>query len=392
MYLDEICGSWMDSPFWQKSFLVRNDADLKTIKGCPIKEVWIDTQKGKDISSRGSSENEIESESRTDQALAKVARQQADLEPRISFEAELEQAKKIQTRATAEVSTMFREVRMGGALRAENALPLTNEIYLSVVRNPGALISLTRLKTKNNYTYMHSVAVCALMIALARQMGLEEDETKLLGMAGLLHDVGKIAIAEEILDKPGRLTDDEFNLIKTHPERGWEMLKDSVGVDDVSLDVCLHHHERMDGKGYPEKLDADSLSMFAKMGAVCDVYDAISSDRSYKEKWTPAESIRKMASWKDGHFDALIFDSFVKTIGIYPVGSLLKLKSGRLGVVVGQSDQSLLRPAVKVFFSTTAKSHIKPLLIDLGKTEDEVLSIEEPSLYGFNMQEIVDRL
>jgi putative nucleotidyltransferase with HDIG domain len=304
------------------------------------------------------------------------------------FEEELENARRIQTKAATVVTSMFNEVRMGNALQTENAIPLANEIYLSVVRNPSALISLTRLKTKDDYTYMHSVAVCALMIALGRKMGVDEDTVKSLGMAGLLHDVGKMVIPDLILNKSGKLTEEEFGLIKSHPERGWEMLKESEDVDDIARDVCLHHHERVDGTGYPEKLTGDNLSLFAKMGAVCDVYDAITSNRSYKDGWSPAESIRKMASWKNGHFDEKVFNAFVSTVGIYPAGTLIKLSSGRLGVVTDQSNQGLLKPIVKVFYSTTTMSNIPPKILNLAKSSETITSLEDPATWNIDLKPI----
>ena len=141
--------------------------------------------------------------------------------------------------------------------------------------NPNALLTLIRLKNVNEYTYMHSVAVCMLMVALGRQMGLDEAQIKQAGTAGLLHDIGKMVIPNEVLNKPGKLTDEEFAVMKSHPERGWEILKSCYQVHETTLDVCLHHHERVDGKGYPEKLSVDALTLFARMSAVFDVYDAI---------------------------------------------------------------------------------------------------------------------
>ncbi len=149
------------------------------------------------------------------------------------------------------------------------------------------------------------------------------------------------------------MTDEEFAIVKAHPRKGWEMLRESGGVSEEGLDVCLHHHERMDGTGYPDKLSGEALTLLARMGSVCDVYDAITSDRCYKKGWEPAESIHKMAEWKDGHFDETVFHAFVKTIGIYPNGTLLKLESGRLGLVIEQSAKSLTTPIVKVFFFDT---------------------------------------
>ena len=154
-----------------------------------------------------------------------------------------------------------------------------------------------RLKTKDDYTYLHSVAVCALMLVLGRQMGLEGEALRSVGGAGLLHDVGKMAIADEVLNKPGRLTDSEFDLIKTHPVRGWEILQASEIGDATVLDVCRHHHERVDGSGYPDRIQGEALTLFARMGAVCDVYDAVTSDRAYKQGWEPAEAHKEP---KDG--------------------------------------------------------------------------------------------
>lgn len=250
-----------------------------------------------------------------------------------------------------------------------------------MIRNPGALISLARLKSADDYTFMHSVAVCALMIALARQLGLDEAQCRSAGVAGLLHDLGKAAIPLEILNKPGKLTDSEFAIIKTHPREGHQMLLDGQGVDDNTLDVVLHHHEKIDGSGYPERLQGDEISLFAKMGAVCDVYDAITSNRPYKAGWDPAEALGKMAEWSKGHFDTRVFQAFVKSIGIYPIGSLVMLSCGRLGVIVDQSEKSLLQPQVKVFFSTRSNARILPEIIQLGLPGKslKIVSREDPA-------------
>jgi putative nucleotidyltransferase with HDIG domain len=232
---------------------------------------------------------------------------------------------------------------------------------------------------------MHSVAVCALMVALAKELDLSEAQTKQAGLAGLLHDIGKAGIPMDVLNKPGSLTEDEFTLVKLHPERGLELLKQANITDEVTLDVCLHHHEKINGTGYPKKLKADEISLFAKMGAVCDVYDAITSNRPYKDGWEPGVSLQRMAQWTD-HFDDRVFKAFVKSVGIYPIGSMVKLKSGRLAVVIDQSPKSLLTPLVKVFFSTKSKSRIKIEIVDLSKSHetDSIVGHENPVTWGIN--------
>lgn len=387
MYIHELRGNWLEHPFWRKSFKLDDPKDLQKLIQSGVNEIWIDTDKGFDVAAAVITESTKEPKE-FEPVKPEPAKAPPVVKKQISFDDELVAAKKIHTKAKKVVTSMFGDARMGKALDVQGAVVLVEDIQSSIERNPSALLSLARLKNANEYTYLHSVAVCMLMIALAKQLKLPEDQARQAGVAGLLHDIGKMAIPSQVLDKPGRLTDEEFNVVKQHPQRGWEILKASYQVDDVALDVCLHHHERVDGRGYPEKITGDDLSLFARMGAVCDVYDAISSDRCYKKAWGPAESISKMTAWREGHFDEAIFHAFVKTIGIYPSGTLLKLKSGRLGVVLGQSKKSLVAPIVKVFFSIRANMYIPVEIVDLSKGLDSIDSIEDPLKWQLD----VDRL
>lgn len=382
MHLHEFCGSWMEHPFWRTKFVITDPNDIRLVQASSIKEVWIDVKKGKDTPN-SSSAQEVSDD--VDQMLAEAERasMRSEATAPTKFSDEAKRAAKICSMGKEAVISMFQEARMGKAITEEAATNLVNEITDSVTRNPGALISLARLRSADDYTYMHSVAVCALMIALAKQLGLDDKQTREAGMAGLLHDLGKAMMPMEVLNKPGKLTDQEFAIIKSHPVEGHKLLLEGGGASAATLDVCLHHHEKTDGSGYPEKLTADSISLLAKMGAVCDVYDAITSNRPYKTGWDPAESIRKMGEWCKGHFDERVFQAFVKSIGIYPTGSLIKLTSGRLAVVIEQSEKSLLAPKVKVFFSTKAKAYITPEIIDLSKPGPEkIVSREDANAWG----------
>jgi len=384
MFIEELCGSWMEHPFWRTSFLLDDDEDVRRLVESGIHEVWIDTSRGLDISEHP--ELVVDEATRDKEVTHELNRAAATpAARRVSMDQEIEHATRICARSKEAVASMFAEARMGKAVQTEGAMALVEQISDSLLRNPGALISLARLKTKDDYTYMHSVAVSALMIALARQLGLPEAQTHQAGLAGLLHDLGKAMMPPEILNKPGKLTDVEFDVIRSHPVEGHQLLVEAGGACDVVLDVCLHHHEKTDGTGYPHRLNGDEISLFAKMGAVCDVYDAITSNRPYKAGWNPSESIRRMVEWSKGHFDETVFHAFVRTVGIYPIGSLVRLESGRLGVVTDQGENSLLTPCVRVFFSTRSNAHIAPSLIHLSHNDchDRIVATEDPGRWKF---------
>lgn len=387
MYIDALGGNWINHPFWRASFKLEDPEDLKKLLASGVPEVVIDTSRGLDVESAVS--QPVAAPVVDLPTPAPSSPPQTKSGSRVSFEEEVGRAKLIKGKAKQAVVNMFKEVRMGNAIDVESVGPLVDEIYQSIDRNSEALMNLVRLKTADDYTYMHSVAVCVLMISLGRRLGLNEDVMHQVGVAGLMHDVGKMAVPQDILNKPGKLTDDEFTVIKSHPVQGWEILKGASVTDEITLDVCLHHHEKVDGSGYPHNLTGDALSLYARMGAVCDVYDAVTSDRVYKKGWAPAEAIKRMAEWRAGHFDEKVFQAFVKTVGIYPVGSLVRLKSGRLGIVMEQSENSLLVPKVKVFFSARHNEPVMMELVDLAHTKDAIEGPEDPSTWGFDLNKLM---
>ncbi|MFL6719010.1 MAG: HD-GYP domain-containing protein [Burkholderiaceae bacterium] len=377
MYLQELSGSWLNNPFWRTSRLLNNQQEINEILTSNVKFAVIDISKGIDVPT--SLSHAVQPEVGTKPEPTTIAPANNKAQVAVPIEAELQRAVQICARSKSAVMSMFNEIRMGKAIRLENAASLVEDISESVNRNVSALITLARLKNQDDYTYMHSVAVCALMIALAKQLDLTEEQIKEAGTAGLLHDIGKMSVDSAILNKPGKLTDLEFAQVRSHPEKGHQYLLQAGGIGEIALDVCLHHHERVDGTGYPYQLKGEELSLYAKMGAICDVYDAITSNRPYKAGWCPADSIKKMASWSGTHFDADVFKAFVKTVGIYPVGTLVRLASGRLGVVIDQGAKSLLAPRLRIFFSTKSNTYLPPLTIDLSAPgeRDKVICFED---------------
>jgi putative nucleotidyltransferase with HDIG domain len=384
MFICEFCGSWMEHPFHKTKFLLTDKEDLAALKTSGIKELWIDIKQGIDVDTSAAAKTAEEVTRETDKVLLNASNAQQPIK-KLSLSDEAKNAALLCNKSKQAVVAMFSDARMGKAIQIDNAKELVEEISNSVLRHPHALISLARLKTADEYTYLHSVAVCALMIALARQLKLTDDLVQEAGLAGMLHDIGKIGIPMEILNKPGKLTDEEFAIVKSHPEIGANILLGNPLVSAITIDVVLHHHEKMDGTGYPHRCKDENISIFAKMGAVCDVYDAITSNRPYKKGWAPADSIRKMAEWSKTHFDESIFQAFVKTVGIYPTGSLVRLSSNRLAIVIDQDEQSLLTPKVKVFYAIKTKSQIPQQIIDLSKMlgQEKIIGRESPDDWGF---------
>jgi putative nucleotidyltransferase with HDIG domain len=383
MFLHKTGGSWLDHPFWRSAFLLA-DADIRSLREHGVTEVWIDAGKGLDVSG-GTTVEQARQEAEDELFRAATAPMpMLDLPPaHAGAPAEAARAAKICERSREAVARLFSDARLGRAVEADAFLPLVQEISESVTRDEAALISLVRIKTSDDYTYLHSVAVCALMVALARQLGFNEEQARRAGLAGLLHDVGKARIPTDILNKPGKLTDQEFAIMRNHPMRGHAILARGGGIDPLALDVCLHHHEKMDGTGYPAKLAGDRISLLSRMGAVCDVYDAVTSHRPYKRPWDPADALRQMAQWH-GHFDTLVFQAFVKTVGIYPVGSLLRLASGKLAVVTGQSTTNLLLPRLRVIHCAERREPVKPYPLDLSELGhgDAVVGIESADAWN----------
>jgi putative nucleotidyltransferase with HDIG domain len=375
MFVHGFEENWLKHPFWRSRFLIENPATLREVQKSGITHCLIDVSKGQDVPVQKPRESGTPSN---------VERLPTPRPERVTLSQELQEAARLRARSGDAMRRLFSDVRLGNAIEPAVCAPLVDEVMESINRHPDALLSLARLKTADEYTYMHSVAVCALMVSLGRQLGLNDDHCREAGMAGMLHDLGKAAMPQDILNKPGKLTPEEFDIIKQHAVRGYEMLLEGAAVSEGVLDVCRHHHERWDGTGYPDGLAGEKISLLARMGAVCDVYDAVTSDRPYKAGWDPAHSLSQMATWK-GHFDTTVFQSFVKSVGIYPTGSLVKMRSGRLAVVLEQNAAALTKPRVKIFFSTKAGLPLEPQVLDLAAPHvtDNIEAREPPENWNF---------
>lgn len=368
MFVHELCGPWLKHPFWRTRFFLSSDQDLERLRATPIEHLWIDTQKGLDLQKLPAEAPEPTEGPAAPQAVAPQT---------IPLAQELQQAAQICARAAQVLQSMFSDVRLGRPVEKDSALRLVQDMRLSIQRNPHALISLARIKTADNYTYLHSMAVCALMMALAQRMQMSDEEVRLAGLSGLLHDVGKCRIPLRILNKPGALTPEEWRIMQDHSTLGAQLLR-PLDVPDLVLQACLHHHEKMDGSGYPSGLKGEQIHPLARMAAICDIYDAVTSDRPYKQGWPPAQALQRMTQWCGNHLDKTIFEQFVQTVGIYPIGSLVRLSTDQLAVVIDATSQSLLTPQVRVFYCITSQQAIEPVVLNLEHSEVRISSREDP--------------
>ncbi len=389
MYVHELCGDWMSHPFWRSSFALRRDSDVQRILDAGIREVYIDTGRGLD-DAQGRRADEVREA--VQHEIEKVVGAADEPQVRVSVGEEMRRARQVHAQANQVVRDMMHDVRLGKAVSLDNVEPVVEAVTDSILRNSNALLGLIGIKNKDDYTFQHSVSVCTLMITFGRAVGLDGEVLRQAGIGGLLHDIGKMKVPDAVLNKPGRLTDEEFALIKQHPGDGHEILLGTGGVDDIPLDITRHHHERLDGAGYPDRLKGDQISAMARMAAIVDVYDAITAERCYHKGMPATEALRKMWEWSKDHFDQKLLSAFMRCVGIYPVGSLVRLESDRLGVVIAQSPTESMKPTVRVFFNSRSNAYVKPEVIDMASPRcgDRIVSDESPTRWRVDPTRFLD--
>ncbi|WP_404336585.1 HD-GYP domain-containing protein [Sphingomonas sp. MMS12-HWE2-04] len=378
MFIHGFEGSWLKHPFWRTRFLLERPSDLELLRASDVPAVLIDDSRG-----LGLAAPTTEAPAGRSRPVLRHTPVAMSFEPRHSARIDKEHAKQTIARSKQAVKGIFNGARDGQPIDVAQAEPVVAEISDCVERNPAMFIDISRLKSKDEYTYLHSVSVCALMVNFARKIGLDEETVRAMGLAGLLHDVGKMTVPLEVLNKPGRLDEDEFSLIKAHPERGHEMLVGGDGVNQETLDVALLHHEKIDGTGYPFGLRGVAISQAARMGAICDVFDALTSDRAYKARWTPLKAVTEMQGWA-GHFDPDLLFDFCRSVGVVPTGMLVRMRSNRLGITLPDGGKGS-RSKVRVFHSAVERAPValEDIFPWLDNAGDQIIRAEDPGRWGF---------
>lgn len=383
MYIHDLSCDWMTHPFARNRFLISSDAEIGKIRDAGIHDVVIDSACGLDVQDAPTL---AEAQAQTEAELVVIAAAPV-IVTRVTLGEELKRAAMIRHQAAGLVRSVMQDARLGKAIELDQVSPMVQNIAESILRNPGALMGLLRIKTADEYTFLHSVSVCTLLVAFCRSRNMDAETTYEAGLGGLLHDVGKALVPDKVLNKPGPLTEDEFAVIRQHPRNGYDLLVKTPEIGPIPLDITLHHHERRDGSGYPDKQGEGAISELAQMAAIVDVYDAITADRCYRKGMPAAEALRKIYEWSKFHFNPAYVQEFMRCVGIYPVGTMVMLESGRLGVVIEPHPTNLLAPKVNVFFNSRNNVYIKPETVDLSRAlgfggGDKILRHESPAKWN----------
>ncbi|MCE1229680.1 MAG: HD-GYP domain-containing protein [Firmicutes bacterium] len=384
MFIHDLNCGWMDHDFLRSRFMLRKEEDLRKLQAKGSREVFIDTVRGIDIDHAPTVE---EVNTSLENRIHEIAARSQALPAKTSHAEELSIAKDIQNEASQVVTGLMTDIRLGKQIEAERVSPVVTQITESILRNPGTLMSLCRLKEGDTYTFQHCVSIATLLVAFCRYMDMDKEQLIEAGIGGMLHDVGKMRVPDHILNKPGKLTEDEFAIMKGHVTLGLETLQQTPSISPMMIQIAGEHHERFDGTGYPNGLKGDQISQVGRMSSLVDVYDAITSNRVYHRGMEPAIALKKMFEWSEYHFDPVLTQHFIQAIGIYPVGSLVRLESQRIGIVVEQGEKGLLFPVVRLIFDVRRRVRLQPKDIDLshsGHGGDHIIGSEEPGDWNIN--------
>ncbi|MEH6626279.1 MAG: HD-GYP domain-containing protein [Motiliproteus sp.] len=387
MYIHDLNCRWIDHNFVRNQFKVTDAALLKKVRDIGSRELYIDTAKGDDAENALSKK---EDDRRQDQAVKEILQ---DVKPPASKPAEyyqeLSRAITLSRDASQLINNTMNDVRLGKQVKLEQTSKTVERMTQSLMRNPNALMGLGRIRDADQYTFEHSVSICTLMVAFAQYLKLDADAVHQIGIGAMLHDIGKIQVPDEILNKPGKLTDAEFDIMRGHAELSRQLLEKAPGITPIALAVAAEHHERYDGSGYPLGLKGDEISLYGQMAAIVDVYDAITSDRCYHKGMPPTVALRKIYEWSKFHFNPGLAQRFIRFVGVYPAGSVVELKSNLIALVLSKDSKDPLNPSVLVVYDTESKKMITPTERNLKAHQDSIIGYTIAEKWGLETRKLM---
>lgn len=399
MYVSELDRPWIESPFMFQGFQINDDDILQQLQSS-CKYVYVDSEKtpaelATKLQTLSRSQQTQEADKKfkfTDTTTLKASKFD-----KASFTENLRIARKTRDKTRRYVDEMLSHARIGETIDTDKAKLLVAELANNIVENLDASMWLTQLKKRDEYTAIHSINVCVLSLTFGRALGLSIEELNELGLGALLHDIGKMRVPLKVLNKPGKLTDDEFEIMKSHPGMGYELVRHDKNLSPNVLSIVRSHHERLSGTGYPDKLSEDEIPYFTKIVSITDVYDAITSDRCYHDGMTPHDALKKLYEWMPNNYDTKLIQEFIRTIGIYPVGSIVELHSGHVGIVVKLNESHRLKPVVMLVLNRNKEFYPVRKLINLAsdiwnekKHKPSIKRISEPQEYKIDIYKIIN--
>src|SRR3990170_3635211 len=398
MFVEELDRPWIDSPFFFHKKLLKKQAHIDKLVSHGIRHVTINTEKGADYEEEAILNNSEKSH------LTEVSKEpqsppvQPEYADPVKIEEELPRAMEIRNNVSNVVKNIFNDARMGKAIEVNDVKEQVGDIVDSVFRNRDALLCLTNLKDYDDYTFMHCVNIGILAVSFGRHLGMKKKQLENIGFGGILHDIVKTMIPESILNKPGKYTEAEYEIMKRHVNLGGEILRKHDNIPEEAMLVALQHHERFNGTGYPNRLFGGKISIEGQIASISDVYDALTYDRVYQTAATCHSTIKKLYEWGDTLFDRVLIEKFVQCIGIYPYNSLVELNTGQCGIVVSMNHQSLLRPKVRIVLDSSRKPQ-DPILVDLSEDKDgngeylySILKELDPAVLGVDISQFAGLL
>ena len=398
MYVTALDRPWLESPFPFQGFPVESREQLATLqKTC--EHVYIDEEKAAGQKAPGSGQKAA---SRDPTRPITLTMERTDLtglgwRGRDSFRQDMRKVLSSRGKLHRHVQRLLSDVRFGRSADTREARILTLELVDVAVANPAAALWLTNLETKHEYTASHCLNVCILSIVFGMHLGLSQDSIVELALGALLHDIGKMRTPVSILDKPGLLTEDEFDVMKKHPVDGFNILRKHKDVSEKCLEIVQLHHERISGQGYPFGLKSDEIPVHVRIVAIADVYDDITSNRVYHEGIPAHTGLNMMFHWAPRDFGEDMMQEFIRCIGIYPIGSLVELTSGALGIVMSTNPASRLRPIIMLLRDAEGKPYDRRPLINLampsargGEPKWSIKRVVDPNAYGIDLGRIAE--
>ncbi len=387
MFVSRLDRPWIDTPYKIQGFLIKSEKDIEKLVQYS-QSVYIDVEKSLDSSESKKEEKPLTENQKKEFLLGKKPR---NYEDQTDFSGEIREATDTHKVLTKAAYNIMADISRNDKVDLPGIRKAVNPMVESIVRNPDAFSWLTQMKTKDDYTYNHSVSASIWAVALGRQLGMPKRDLQHLGMGALLFDVGKLKLPEKLINNPNIYNATEHKIVRKHVDYSVQIVSEIKGIDEKIVEMVATHHERHNGEGYPKGMKGNKIPLFGKIAGLVDCYDAITSNRSFKSAISPHDAVRKLYDWRDIDFQKELVEQFIQLIGVYPVGTVVELSDSRIAIVVAHHKLYRLRPKIMLILDKNKKPFSKFEMLDLYSTELgdngkplNIVKSVEPGQYGID--------